>query len=794
MVAFNHQSIGGIEILTGEHCEELFNLNYNYNLSSYWTNVGSGESNFSLEFESTWQVNTEQYHWYRVIGSNPKPPLPSKTPGSGPNSGCCDPGQGSTPTPTPSPSTTITPTPVPTENPLQDWQSQKCACSPGDNPVSPKLAKGDLADYYESSIDTSGGSKNLFTLIAAQNIKQVCEQMKDPNFGPSVNFRINSIKKNNQIIGSGSKEAGQFTEQEFCSCPECLEFCIDFDFANSNYQKFVKYEPIGFYMTVVVSVSTYDPGSVGESNGAITIGGSAQILRYWFPSGSLKTQLATESLIILSTESSTQLIIDYSSGIVISGSAEIVSSSFSYLSNGEVILTSAEIDYFINPLIRSASGFIIIQGSTSDIVAPNHQYNSVGGIQLGSSNIETSSYYFYDVSNCINQINIGGSATIDILTLNYDHEAEGSVVIFGSSQVQSSYYAYEPSSSLIQLFGNTNDIVSGHRSYTTQGQVNIFGSVNKIYRYYKSKGKIKILGSAYQVNKTNRFTCNGGLLIFSGMEDIISPRHTYRSQGTLQTTGTAGLNFTNLGTLPSYAEIYSVVFGSKIESQVNEVSTTTINTGLVSSCGCSLNSLTLSLNHNINNSGVLSEFLTRNNFNLDQKLKLRYKKITNSWSSSQHYKGKGLDGKSLENWYVNFELTCTDLIENQTYSNYYFKFNLFVRRQNLTNNFSDKTNLFVDIKSSDICVNKNVSTIIEFNSFNQKFFIDGIQNDSGKIFDEIGLFKNGYWNNKKNFSQVRAKTSTVPTITGLFPTFKINIVPSKIMPVIRIEEPQPINV
>lgn len=748
MADFTHQSTGLIKFFTGESCEELFNLTYNIFLSSTWTNSGSGDPNYNLEFESTWNVDSPQYHWYRVIGSNRKSVSSSSQ-----------------------------------NSDLQDWYEYKCqsGCSPtNETPTSPKLASGDLASFYETQ-DTSCGSKNIFTLVAAQNLKQLCEKLKDPNFGPPVNFKINSIKR--RISPIGQKTPIDFVDEDFCSCPECLDFCLDYDFTNYNYQKCVSYQPIGGYMSSSFIYSF-------ETTGAISIGGSAEILYYWFPNYPIYITTINDNF--LQTISGFNIVISNTSIITISGSAEVVSPAFVKIGAGSLLVSSSNLDYLISPLFRTGSGFLDIGGYLEDVVSNDQKYTATGGIELISDNIENKVTFIYNVSNCINYINFGGSSQVDILNLNYIYQSQGILTTSGTSEFESSYYSYQPSSSLIQIFGSIEDIVSGSWKYQSTGILDISGTPLRISRQHKSFGSLSLFGSFYNIYKIDNFNSSGSVFITGGVSDVISPDQNYKSQGSIFISGSSSYNFTNLGLVVSYSEIYSAIFGSKLESKQPDSFSTTINTGSVSVCGCALNNLVLRLNQNIANSGVLNEFLKRNNLKIDSILDLRYKKSTNSWCYSQHLNGRGPDGKSSEHWYVTFDLTCTNNIANQNYSNPYFKFNMFVRRQNSTQKISEETKLSVNINVMDICVNKSILTSIQYNSFNEKFIVDDLENQSGKFYDQIGLFKNTYWNNKKDFSKVRLRTEKSPQLVGIFPTFSINIPSNIMMQTIPLDQPQPI--
>jgi hypothetical protein len=179
----------------------------------------------------------------------------------------------------------------------------------------------------------------------------------------------------------------------------------------------------------------------------------------------------------------------------------------------------------------------------------------------------------------------------------------------------------------------------------------------------------------------------------------------------------------------------------------------TINQDIVSvSCACSDLPLFLNLKHGLSNANVLKQFLLRNSFNLDDNFAIRYKSKNNSWQSVKHFKGLGtepirIEGESgllesfNERWFINFDLCCF-----QDVGDSYWRFLMFVKRV-VDNNEDFETKILLDIPNDISCVNRNLNLNILYDPSNNDFYVNNVLLSSVLYYDEIGLFKNRFWNN-----------------------------------------------
>jgi hypothetical protein len=470
--------------------------------------------------------------------------------------------------------------------------------------------------------------------------------------------------------------------------------------------------------------------------------GSAQILYFWY---------------------------DSEGGLELSGSANLVSSNLNYEFSGSIGFSN-KIDFSISPIIRKCSGLIKIGGIITDVISPKIQYKSK--LQL---TLESDSSIKYIVPFCsYNSLKATGLAEFSVLNINYSFDVSGDIYMDGTNSLYLDHYEYQ-GNGRIDLDSNPV-VISGYRTYESQGSILVSGASDRLGRCLETAGDlIRILGSS-KSRIVPAFNFTGSINVRGSSSDIIAPNRIFKSSGELieiygNTNNTNDdlhlINFTSIGLLVGQANFYSSFLSASVDSASSQsFSDLSINQGSVSTCGCLNVGLTISLNNNLANAGVLGDFLNKNSLKLSPNLILRYKKSTNSWFLNQNFRGKSDDDQDVF-WQLIFDLSCTNIIENQEFDDYYLKFNFISKYIKLGKTY--QSNFLVNMNSNSVCVSKNgaLSTNITINTDKKIVLVDGIDTNY-KLSDDIGLFANGYWNNKLNYSKLRTtcKKSSVPTSGG----------------------------
>jgi hypothetical protein len=661
-----------------------YNASLNFDLQSQFIAYGTGDPDFNLSFDSQWNINSNNYYWYRVFACSRH---------------------------------------------SSEYENEDAIYS---NEVFDEKFKDPKCGY---------GKVSMLTAIAARSVDEVCSILKNPKLGPSVDFKLISIKRYvDPIIGSGVRSL--LVEEEFCNSPSCLDFCLDFDFTKENTTN------IQFEMSVVFDIFYH------EFIGGLSLSGGAQTLYL--------DQLG-------------------SGFISLSGSANFSSPIFSINSDVELSLQS-QIEFYINPFIRNFDGSIQISGAIQDFISPKYFYEPSVILQIDSN----TNILFIVNQESIAVLEVDGSAELNT-DQNFIYDPEGFIVIDSSLEnLESTYYNYQSSGSF-STAGNA-ELLSSAWGYTGSGSIYIFNNSFKIGRCYNSIAFLNTGGSA-SANSNSAFNFSGSIELH-GSAEIVSPNRIYNSIGdSIDLEGIADLNFTNFGLLVANANLRFSYLNLQIDSEITanqqNQSNLSINSGVVTVCGCS-SSLNLALDHNLQFTGVFSKFLVRNPLvNFENNFLLRYKSSRSSWSNSTSIQGLSEEGQPVT-WQFISELSCTNIIENQQFDDSYLKFNLLVKYYK-----SNKvlfTNFIVNINSNKICQNEQdqVSTIITYNNIENLVFIDNEQTDFYKLVDDIGLFSNNFWGNRIDYSPARPRycsnntsspaSSSVsrPFVRGTFPEFKIN--------------------
>lgn len=673
-------SRGGISISSTK--ARVYNSSFNFDLDSRFIAYGTGDPDFDISFDSRWNVNTNNYYWYRILACSRDPSEENN------------------------------------ENPI----------------YSDQIIDGKFEDPK-----CGIGRTAMLTAVAARNIDDVCSVLKSPKLGPPVDFKIISIKKYiDPITGQGVRSL--LVEEEFCNSSSCLEFCLDFDFSKENIFK------IPFRMSVVSNIFYY------ESYLNLRLQGSSDVI-YLEHTGN--------------------------GGIQLTGSGELVSPVF--VINSDLILDiSSEIEFYINPYLINFEGSIDVFGSLSDFVSPKYIHNSIANLSLSSTS-EIKRIFNYN-----SYLNLNIESNVELFTdQNFIYEPSGFIILDGNlSLIELAYFEYDSKGSLV-FGGNVEEILSSSWKYEASGSLEIIRNTSKIGRCFDASGSMNLTGSAEVYNNFS-FNSFGGIDL-SGYSNLVFAKRSFISTGeSVDFEGLADVNFTNLGLFVANLNLYSSYSNLEIDYNSNNLSqqnNLTINTGTVNVCGC-ISALNLNLLHNIQFAGSFSNFLKRNPLvNYDNNFILRYNSNRSSWSNSVSYAGNSQNNEPVI-WQFISDLSCTNILENQSFDDFYLKFNFLVKRQE-----SNKTlisNFIVNINSDQICQNNQpVSTTILYNNVENLVFIDDIPTDFYKIKDDIGLFSNDYWGNKLDFSPLRRRycssnstetqNSASPLVVGTFPSFKINI-------------------
>lgn len=569
----------------------------------------------------------------------------------------------------------------------------------------------------------------FITIQSASNLAELCDNLKNPAVTPPIQTTIDRIDLLSRPLRKrGFEQLRQFprdnvalgdppalppddtcqtlTPQDFCSVPNCLEFCLDVD----------KAVTAGAYIRVTESFHTFS-----ESSGGIILGGSAEVIWSQNPTAS--------------------------GGIVISGSAEVVSGHYTYEMQGGIVLSGDISGNFLpNPLLRNMSGGIIMDGDISGNIASSiWHYDADGGIIIGGS-AETNSGFSHNPEFPI--VILGGEAEILASNWRFSYEMQGGINMSGSADYTSSYYSHDMDGGI--EIGGDSENVSPYHQYEATGGVETGGTAY-LGLSIPTAGGFSIGGSAeFRVTFSHEMT--GGIVIDGGVDNVLSPYHAYNMDGGIEMGGEAEIDSSLLGIFVATAGFYSDIFDLSVEfSEIDATSDLTIDDGLITTnCGCGSLPLTLVVGHNLLQSNRLNDFLKRNVLLMDRELTMRYKSSGNSWQTHTHLRGIG-EGGHQEKWLVLMEWACVDELSGEALGTNQWKFTLHITRSNLETGFDTETRFLITIPSVYPCeLTDDLQVRISLNTQTGVVTLNNGFADHLVYADRIGLFKNAFWQEHPN--------------------------------------------
>jgi hypothetical protein len=384
-----------------------------------------------------------------------------------------------------------------------------------------------------------------------------------------------------------------------------------------------------------------------------------------------------------------------------------------------------------------------------------------GGFSLYGQ-VQTDRHKFYQPDFPL----IGFSGVSESLViLNY--AGSGNLSLLGLSETVSSRYNYDSAGGFV--LGGFARTVSPNRKYSeSDGSLTIYGEARVAYRP-KLDGGIALSGSSENFFSM-KFGFSGKIQLGGRLLDYTSPTFFASGSGPISLSGSSGTNFSQIGTSRSRFSLQMRAFDFSSESSnPGYGSNLTISDFSISPpCGCGPMPLSIPLLHNLSNSSFINSFFKGSGLAFSDTTPLRYAAKDSSWSSTQHFLGRGRDGETLQDLTMTYALSC---------SGGFWEFYFSALTLNRFTGDQLQTKFILDIPSDLICSDNDISTTIEAdikggefrNSTGQiipvtsparlglsnpgpriaDFFVDGVFNDKRVYYDEIGLFKNRYWSRNR---------------------------------------------
>jgi hypothetical protein len=394
----------------------------------------------------------------------------------------------------------------------------------------------------------------------------------------------------------------------------------------------------------------------------------------------------------------------------------------------ESVYFRATLDFFIQ------DNFLLYEGSGS---------LSIGGLATTSSAGGTEANYSFEGSGILDVSGIADTAK----QAEYDEEGSGGVLLSGEGIIVCPNYAYESfintivsgtayvESSLYSYEGESGLTSGGSGFYGVglvgEGTITIGGVADTTPNlYHVAQGSVEIDGEALSTSEAYSWIGSGELEIGGSATYISSYAGAYVQDFTLNMS----IERTYLGF---------------IEDSLTD--TLAPDTSTVISCSCADIPLVLSISHNLNQENQLYRFLSRNGLDLPNTTSLNYKSSSNSWYFAHHFKGKGEQDNNLERWLINFNWKCSEDIDSIS-DGVFWNLKISIRKENLVTYEDIVTRMSFTLPTSAFCRDTENKVTLNYNIKNYSLTTDLSFAELDYFEDNIGLFKNKYWNNNPSLN------------------------------------------
>lgn len=441
-----------------------YNLNFEYKLSSSYSLISPNEFDFSKSFTTNWDIISNEYYWWKIVGScrinscpadqiqlNVNEDSTCSRIGYLSNSNINLYGQAEI-------FKNFEPVPDIIETNVSVVANQNEKCN----------------ELYEKTIyDPKGVSRSnlsVVTNVLARSLKDVCDILRNPKLGPPLeNFKVISIQRYKDPIGTSGGVGSELIEQNFCNIPECFDYCLDFDFSPS--QDNLCNPTINLNMFVFYF--NYHEFSLN-----LSFSGSAQVFvvfsSEFLGSGSLSLLPSDPiffSRILFLSKAYTN----------VTGSAEIFSSYYSYSSNNILSVSNSILDFYTYPIF--SQGKISL---SNDLIVNSEFWNYDSNLLLDLKSYNE--YKLFLKQDQIVDLEINNQLDFNF-TPKYYYDASGSVDIFGEAYYISNYYNYL-GEGLIDLISQDLDFKEYHNPWVKVGN-EIYGETVEGY-----SGSVAISGDS----------------------------------------------------------------------------------------------------------------------------------------------------------------------------------------------------------------------------------------------------------------------------------------------------------
>jgi hypothetical protein len=393
-------------------------------------------------------------------------------------------------------------------------------------------------------------------------------------------------------------------------------------------------------------------------------------------------------------------------------------------------------------------------GGSAYIRSNRWKYTGTGGVTVGGgqeSDLNIKRTYRYissglgSVGPNFSGVTMGGTYGRHF---HYDTESEDGIEMGGAAGMIASHYQYTMDGGV--EIGGEAGVKSCAYSWAGSGGITMAGEagLRNTFRYIAGlSGGITVGGDGQLSRRFRPYTMVGGILM-DGEALVKSSHYSYVMGGGITMGGTPDVTFSDLGTLETVVGVIAEALSVQLIFKDAVAQTLALPTETVSRCNCRTLPLLLQFKHNMVQTGKFAQFLSRNNFVMPTIIDMMYNKTNDSWQSNLHYHGLSISDIGFnELWNLVFEMKCTDIAGGESIATSFWKFSMTVKQKRLSTSKESESKLIVGFLPDNIC-NEFKDMNLTMTVDTQADFVTVVPDSTVYefiLYDNIGLFKNTYW-------------------------------------------------
>lgn len=383
----------------------------------------------------------------------------------------------------------------------------------------------------------------------------------------------------------------------------------------------------------------------------------------------------------------------------------------------------------------SASQKVRISG-TAGVVSSSYSWMASGGVEMSGNSTAKEGFRYRPT---------GGIFVRGRYGLNLSHDPSGGISTGGSADARPSFQE------ITATGGMTTGGVAIAKPYLEFGSGgSIISGTSRITSVCRNRGTGGCVASGGAISPSNGIysVVSDGGIAMSGVAGRRTESWTYHPSGNIAFIfGEADCYSSDLGDFIETLEFDIDVTGMLVEFDADkDLHDAKGVVEMLSRCGCGDIPLTLNLEQRIARDNNFAKFLVRNSLTIPSRLTMQYNVPNDSWQTNLHYTGLSADTNTHETWDVVFDIQCTQNLGGIFIGRQIWKLGMEVNRRNTTSGISFSTRVVIGVLPDQICAANELKFKVNLDTQTGITEITPTATIyQAVLYDDIGMFKNNAW-------------------------------------------------